>query len=297
MRPKRRLGQSFLIDARIRDLIVKAAEVGSNDLVVEIGAGTGTLTLALAEAAGGVLALEIDPGLFRILEERLKGIGGFAAIRCGEVGTWVHIGSENVILFCEDALQFDFAAYLQGRKAQVVANLPYSVATPLILRLLSLKGLFSSLLLMLQQEVAQRLLALPGGKEYGALTVACRYQADVTLVAKVPKEAFYPRPKVSSALVRLDPLPEPRLKLRDPSLFFQVVRAAFGKRRKMLRNALLQAPVVSDREALEQAFKISGIDPRRRGETLSIEEFSRLSDAISSCQRSAGSLQPLTDLG
>ncbi|MFN3477230.1 MAG: ribosomal RNA small subunit methyltransferase A, partial [Candidatus Methylomirabilales bacterium] len=135
--------------------------------------------------------------------------------------------------------------------------------------------------------VAQRLLAPPGGKEYGALTVVCRYQADVELVAKVPKEAFYPRPKVSSALVRLDPLPEPRLKLCDPSLFFRVVRAAFGKRRKMLRNALLQASIVSDREVLEQAFGISGIDPRRRGETLSLEEFGRLSDALSSRQRSA----------
>lgn len=262
IRPKKRLGQSFLIDARIRDLIVKAAEVGPEDLVVEIGAGTGTLTLALAEAAGGVLALEIDPGLFRILEEKLR-------------------GKEGVTLFCGDALQFDFAAYLGDRQAKVVANLPYSVATPLILRLLSMKGLFFSFLLMLQREVAQRLLALPGGKEYGALTVACRYQADVKLVAKVPKEAFYPRPKVSSTLVRLDPLPEPGLKLRDPSLFFQVVRAAFGKRRKMLRNALLQASIVSDREALEQAFSISGIDPRRRGETLSIEEFGRLSDALS----------------
>lgn len=264
LRPMKRLGQNFLIDPSVRNLIMRAAALKPEDQVVEIGAGTGILTEALAPCVGSLWALEIDPRLFAILKKRI-----------GE--------REGVMLLREDALRFDFPSSLRqvagGCRAKMIANLPYSMATAILLKLLPLHNLFSFLLVMVQKEVAERLLAPPGRKAYGSLTVLCRYHADVSLVAKVPREAFYPRPEVSSALIRLDLLPSPRLETADPALFFQVVRAAFAQRRKTLRNALLNA-LGEEKLILDQALTTSGIDPKRRGETLSLEEFGRLSQAL-----------------
>ncbi|MBZ0168401.1 dimethyladenosine transferase [Candidatus Methylomirabilis lanthanidiphila] len=264
--PKRGLGQSFLISTAVRDLILRTADIGSQDIVVEIGPGTGVLTEGLAERAGWLMAIERDPGLHRLLVERLG-------------------DRPRVSLICGDALEFDFARVLADmfpahQPAKLVSNLPYSVATPLILQLIPLRRHFSFLLVMVQREVAQRLLAEPGEEGYSALTLRCRYEADVTAVAQVPRTAFYPKPAVDSTLVRLDLLPEPRVTVRSPDLLFRVVRAAFGQRRKMVRNALLQAGIMAEPAALEQTMADVEIDPKRRGETLSLDEFARLADRL-----------------
>jgi len=264
--PKRGLGQSFLVSTAIRDLILRAADVGPQDVVVEIGPGTGVLTESLAERAGWLVAVERDPGLHRILVERLGNRPG-------------------VSLVCDDALKFDFARALDNmvsghQRAKLISNLPYSVATPLILQLIPLRQYFSFLLVMIQREVAQRLLAAPGEEGYSALTLRCRYEADVTAVVRVPRTAFYPRPAVDSTLVRLDLLPEPRVAVQSPDLLFRIVRAAFGQRRKMVRNALLHAGIMVDSTLLEQTLADVEIDPKRRGETLSLDEFARLADHL-----------------
>lgn len=264
--PKRGLGQSFLVSPAVRDLILRAAEVEPQDLVVEIGPGTGVLTEGLAERAGWLMAIERDPGLHRLLTDRLS-------------------DRPRVSLICDDALGFDFVSVLgemfPGHKpAKLVANLPYSVATPLILQLIPLRRCFSFLLVMVQREVAQRLLAAPGEEGYSALTIRCRYEADISSVAHVSRTAFYPRPAVDSTLVRLDLLPGPRVSAQSPDLLFRIVRAAFGQRRKMLRNALLHAGIMAEPAALERTLVDADIDPKRRGETLSLDEFARLADHL-----------------
>ncbi len=264
--PKRGLGQSFLIAPTVRDLILRAADLGPDDLVVEIGPGTGVLTEGLAERAGHLVAIERDPGLHRLLLDRFGDRPGLS-------------------LICADALVFDYESFLgemvpRHGRAKLVSNLPYSVATPLILRLIELRRYFSFLLVMLQREVAQRLLAEPGQEAYSALTLRCRYEADVTGVARVSRTAFYPQPAVDSSLVRLDLLSTPRVSVKRPDLLFRVVRAAFGQRRKTLRNALLSGGITADPAAVERALLDIGIDPRRRGETLSLDEFARLADHL-----------------
>jgi 16S rRNA (adenine1518-N6/adenine1519-N6)-dimethyltransferase len=264
--PKRGLGQSFLVSPAVRDLILRAADVGPQDLVVEIGPGTGVLTGGLAERAGRLIAIERDPGLHRLLTDRL-----------GDRPT--------VSLICGDALEFDFVDVCSKmcpvhKRAKLVSNLPYSVATPLILQLIPLRRSFSFLLVMVQREVAQRLLASPGKEGYSALTLRCRYEADVSAVAQVPRTAFYPRPAVDSTLVRLDLLPEPRVAVHSPDLLFRIVRAAFGQRRKMLRNALLHAGIMAEPADLERLLEDADIDQKRRGETLSLDEFARLADRL-----------------
>lgn len=264
--PKRGLGQSFLVSPTIRDLIFCAAEVKPDDLVVEIGPGTGVLTEGLAERAGGLIAIERDPGLHRLLTERLG-------------------DRPRVSLICADALSFDFASVLdtmlpKHKQAKLISNLPYSVATPLLLQLIPLRRCFSFLLVMVQREVAQRLLATPGAEGYSALTLRCHYEADVSVVAQVPRTAFYPRPAVDSTIVRLDLLSGPRISVQSPELLFRVVRAAFGQRRKMLRNALLHADIMTEPTAMERTLMDAGIDPKRRGETLSLDEFARLADRV-----------------
>jgi len=264
--PKRGFGQSFLIAPTVRDLIVDAAELGPDDLVVEIGPGTGVLTEALAEKAGWLVGIEQDHGLYQLLVDRFG-------------------NRPRVSLICGDALVFDVAGFLgetfpgHGR-AKLVSNLPYSVATPLILRLIPLYHCFSFLLVMVQREVARRLLAAPGEDGYSALTLRCRYEAETTVVAQVPRTAFYPRPAVDSTLVRLDLLPRPRVSVQCPDLLFRVVRAAFGQRRKTLRNALLGGGIVANSMVLERTLADVSIDPKRRGETLDLTEFARLADHL-----------------
>ncbi len=263
LRPKKRLGQSFLVDRTILEKILKEGELQQQDRVLEIGAGVGTLTHALAERCGLVVAVEIDPGLFRILQHVLK-------------------RRTQVTLVQGDALDLDFQPLL-GEEGpwKVIANLPYSIATPLIARLLTLSHHFSFFLIMVQDEVAERLMASPGTKAYGSLTVLVQYYADVRVAARVSRTAFYPRPRVDSALLKLEVLPRPRVSPRDPALFFRLVRAAFAHRRKTLKNALAQSEWMPlERQEIHAILERAGIDPGRRGETLSLQEFQVVADRL-----------------
>ena len=262
LRPQKRLGQNFLIDRHWLEAIVQAAELDRQDQVVEIGPGLGLLTRALCGIAGSVVAIELDPYLFRLLGKELHGF-------------------TNLSLVQADILTFDFSAWAKERglrgKAKMVANLPYYISTPLLFRLLQYRYLFSSMVLMVQKEVGERLLAHPGTKQYGALSIALQLYAEVEWVATVPKEAFYPKPQVDSAILRLLVRPTPRVEIEDEALFRILVRAAFSQRRKMLGNALpSQVASGLSREVWDRAFADADISPRRRGESLCIEEFARL---------------------
>lgn len=263
LRPKRRLGQSFLIDRTILHKILAAGNLQEGDRVLEIGAGVGTLTQALAERCARVLAVEIDPGLFSILQEVLG-------------------DRPHVTLVHGDALHLDFEHLLgDAGRWKVIANLPYSIATSLITRLLALSPRFSLLLLMMQEEVGERLMASPGKKTYGSLTVLTQYHADVRVAVRVPPSAFYPRPRVDSVVVRLEPLATPRVAPRDVALFFRVVRAAFAHRRKTLTNALMHSEWLPlGRQELQAVLARARIDSSRRGETLSVQEFQILADEL-----------------
>jgi len=265
LRPRRRRGQNFLVDPEVRDRIVAAAGLGPEHLVVEIGPGTGILTDALLRIGASVLAVELDRDLVRLLSERWGGNPRFA-IRSA------------------DALEFDFAQALQDDprrgRARVVANIPYYITTPLILRLVRQRELFEVLLLTVQREVAERLTAAPGKKSYGALTLACQYWASVRAVDAIPRTAFHPVPEVDSTLVRFDLLDAPRVQVAEPAQLFAVIRAAFAVRRKTLRNALCRAGWPA--RDVERALECVGVAAMRRGETLTLDEFARLSEALPS---------------
>jgi 16S rRNA (adenine1518-N6/adenine1519-N6)-dimethyltransferase len=261
--PRKARGQHFLIDPRVRDAIVRAAEVAPGSTVLEVGPGTGILTEALLRAGAQVLAVEVDRGLAGLLQQTLGGHPGFT-------------------LWVEDALRLDFAARLRHHPARgairVVANIPYYITSPLILHLLAQPGLFRLLALTIQREVAERLTAGPGEKAYGALTLACQYRAEVRTALDIPRGAFYPVPEVESRLVRLDVRPAPRVPAPSAERLFAVVRAGFGQRRKTLRNALRGAGWAAER--VEAALAAAGIAGSRRAETLSLEEFARVAAAL-----------------
>lgn len=253
IRPRRRWGQNFLIDPVIADRIVAAAGV-SGRTVLEIGPGLGALSDRLAEQARGLVLVEIDPAMAARLRER------FAT-------------RSHVRVVEGDAVKIDFGSYLPtGERAVVVANLPYSVASQILLRLFEERKRFSEAVLMLQREVAVRLTATPGSRDYGILSIWTALYAEPRLLFHVPARAFHPRPKVESSVLRLGIREDPRVVLRDEQGFRRIVRASFGQRRKTLRNALSGL-------AMGNAFERAGIDSRRRGETLSLEEFARLANA------------------
>jgi 16S rRNA (adenine1518-N6/adenine1519-N6)-dimethyltransferase len=258
--PQRLRGQHFLVDAHVRDRIVGAAGLDAGWQVVEIGPGTGSLTEALLQTGAPVLAVEVDRGLAALLAERLASRPGLR-------------------LETADALRFDFAPPLsaQSRPVRIVSNIPYHITSPLILRLLGYGRLFDALFLTVQKEVALRMTAAPGQKSYGAFTLACQYRAAVQALFPIPRTAFFPVPEVESMLVRLDPRTEPPVAVADPNRLFAAVRAAFGTRRKTLRNALAHRWPAA---AVDSALGMAGLDGRRRGETLSLAEFARLADAL-----------------
>lgn len=262
IRPRRRFGQHFLISRRVLDRLLDAAAVRSTDGVLEIGAGIGTLTRALAEAAGAVVAVELDRDLLPALRDA--------------VAAYPHV---RVVQ--GDAMALDpslLASLPHPRKA--VSNLPYSIASPLIVTLLERPVGLTRMVFTVQREVADRLTAPPGGRDYGALSVAVQYRAEARVVTRVPKTAFYPPPDVESSVVRLDVRPRPAVAVADEAMFFRVVRAAFSQRRKTLRNALAGGLSLPP-EAVAAAAWASGIDPARRGETLALEEFAALTARLS----------------
>lgn len=254
------LGQNFLIDDSVLTDIVEGAEVNSEDLVIEIGPGVGSLTAKLLCKAKRVVSIELDNDLIPILETEL-----------GE--------EPNFTLIHNDALKVDFNEIIGEEKSvKLVANLPYYVTTPIISRLLKEDYKFKSLTIMIQKEVAERIDAEPNCKEYGALSLMVQYYCNTKIIRRVAPSCFIPRPKVDSIVIRLDKLTQPRVNVKDEKLMFDIIRNSFNMRRKTLWNGVkfLGLP----KESLESAFEKAGIDPKRRGETLTLEEFARLSDEI-----------------
>jgi 16S rRNA (adenine1518-N6/adenine1519-N6)-dimethyltransferase len=261
--PKRALGQHFLIDKGIAEKIVRMAELRTDDLVVEIGPGMGVLTFIMLPLVKKVIAVELDQGMTDYLKVKGNGMDSLTVIR-------------------QDALGFDFARKAEeaGKRLKVVANLPYNISTPLIFRLLENWEALSHLTLMLQREVAERIIASPGGKSYGPLAIFTHLYTSPKITMRVPPEAFYPRPKVESAVVRFEILERPRVAIDDEGFFKKVVKAAFAQRRKTLLNALRGALLPLSKEQIEMALLSVGIAPRRRAEMLDLAEFQRLAEAL-----------------
>lgn len=263
---QKKFGQNFLIDCHVLDKIIAAAEITSEDFVVEIGPGIGTMTQYLACAAREVCAVEIDRSLIPILQDTL---GGY----------------DNVTVINEDILKVDLAALAreknQGRPIKVVANLPYYITTPIIMGLFEKHVPVSSITVMVQKEVAMRMQTGPGSKDYGALSLAVQYYAQPYLVANVPPNCFMPRPKVGSAVIRLTLHREPPVQVKDEELMFRLIRASFNQRRKTLLNGLRgDAQLDFTKEEIEAAIDSCGFAPAVRGESLRLEDFARLSDAL-----------------
>ncbi len=259
LKASHRLGQNFLIAPAVVEGILSAAEIQPGDRVLEIGPGIGTLTQALAEAGAWVTAVELDKKLPAVLAETLK-------------------GCDNVTIVSGDILKVDIEGLMGGEPFKVVANIPYYITTPILLALLEKKLNISLIVTMVQKEVAERMTAPPGGKDYGALSVAVQYYTEPDIVLTVPPKSFYPAPEVDSVVIRCRRRAEPPVECRDEKMFFRVARASFGQRRKTLINALKGAGFLQ--EDIDRAVSRAGIDPGRRGETLSLEEFARLADGF-----------------
>jgi 16S rRNA (adenine1518-N6/adenine1519-N6)-dimethyltransferase len=278
-RRRKRLGQHFLRHPGAVRRIVEAAELSPTDTVVEVGAGTGILTAALAAAAGRVLAIEVDEGLIPKLEARLEAAGV----------------AGRVEVVREDILRFDWAgAAAQYGPLKVVGNLPYSISTPVMFRLLEHRRLIPLAVLMFQREVAYRIAAAPGGKDYGILSVLIQQAAVARRVMDLEAKHFQPPPKVRSAVLKIAFPAEPPWPVKDEAVFTRVVKAAFGQRRKTLHNALRALGLPG--EALEAAMGRAGIDPRLRAEQLSLADFTRLADSVGEAAgTSVGTSVPLTE--
>jgi 16S rRNA (adenine1518-N6/adenine1519-N6)-dimethyltransferase len=260
LRPRKRWGQHFLCDPAVARRIVETAELGPRSVVLEIGPGLGALTDELAGRAGRLHLVEIDPGLVARLRER-------------------HGANARVQIVEGDVLSLPLGEIVTEPEVTVVANLPYNIATPVLFRLLDLRARFPRAVVMLQREMALRLAARPGSHDYGVTSVLVQAFGVVRIAFRVSRRSFMPRPEVDSAVVDIRWSPEPRVDLGDAERFRAVVRAAFGQRRKMLRNAL--AALISGRgHGGETVFARAGIAPTARAETLDLADFGRLARAL-----------------
>ena len=255
------LGQNFLIDDNIVDKIVAGAGIGPSDKIIEVGPGIGTLTREMASRAGALMAVEIDKNLIPILTDTL---GDY----------------ENVKIVNEDIIKADIRGLidenLDGGPIKLVANLPYYITTPIIMRFLEEDINVTDIVVMVQKEVAERMNAQPGGKDFGALSVAVQFYCDTEIVAKVPRHLFVPQPNVDSIVIALRVRPERKYRVDNEDLFF---KAAFGQRRKTLLNSIASMGNLT-KDMVKEALEEAGIDPKRRGETLSLDEFANLSNVI-----------------
>ncbi len=257
----RRLGQNFLISPGVVRAVVEAAEIGNGDRVLEIGPGIGTLTQGLLEAGAEVKAVELDKKLPAVLAETLRGY-------------------EDLKVVQGDILKTDIPMLMGDQPFKVAANLPYYITTPILLSLLEQSLPITHIVTMVQKEVAERMTASPGGKDYGALSVAVQYHTDPEIVLDVPPSCFFPAPEVDSAVIACAVRKTPAVAVQDEKLFFRVVKASFGQRRKTLSNAL--KPLGFSKEQIEGALLSAGIDSTRRGETLSLAEFAAIANKLMS---------------
>jgi 16S rRNA (adenine1518-N6/adenine1519-N6)-dimethyltransferase len=256
--PSKALGQNFITDRRAIGRIVEIARISKQDEVLEIGPGLGALTFALAKKAGRVIAIEKDNKLAAWIKERTD-------------------GHDNVEIISGDALETDFRSYYRGKKMKVVANLPYSVSSPILIKLLNDLDIFSLFVIMLQREVGERISSAPGGKQYGSISVLLQTYLDIKPEFRVPPAAFWPKPKVDSLVLKMVPLPAPMMPIKQRAVYEKVVRASFSSRRKMLGNSL---KTILPRECVDVALDAAGIDRTRRAETLTIEEFVTLAKEV-----------------
>lgn len=268
---QKKFGQNFLIDTHVLDKIIASAEITKNDMVLEIGPGIGTMTQYLACAAGKVVAVEIDKTLIPILEDTLSEY-------------------DNVQIINQDVLKVNLAKLAEeengGKPIKVVANLPYYITTPIIMGLFENHVPLKSITVMVQKEVADRMQVGPGTKDYGALSLAVQYYAKPYIVANVPPNCFMPRPKVGSAVIRLERYEEPPVQVTDEKLMFRIIRASFNQRRKTLVNGLKNSPEIQfSKEEIEAAIETLGKGASVRGEALTLEEFARLSNILSSAEQ------------
>ena len=266
IRFQKKFGQNFLIDPHVLAKITAAADLHPDEAVIEVGPGIGTLTQELAEGAGKVLAIEIDRHLVEVLEKTLASYPNVTII------------SRDVLEVSADEMREMTAPFGQ---VKMVANLPYNITSPLVMKILEEAPFVSQMVLMVQEEVARRMQAAPGTKEYGSLSVAVQYYAEPEIAAFVPLNCFYPRPKVGSCVISLRRRSEPGAEVKDETLLFSVVRAAFNQRRKTLLNSLSNG--LADRFTKEQigkALVAAGVDPAQRGETLGLNSFAMIANSL-----------------
>lgn len=263
---QKKFGQNFLIDTHVLDKIITAANITKEDTILEIGPGIGSMTQYLCEKAGKVISVEIDKMLIPILQENL-------------------INYDNFILINDDFLKLDIKQLLKEHncnKVKVVANLPYYITTPIIMSLFENNIPIESITIMVQKEVAQRMQASPGSKDYGALSLAIQYYSTTEIIANVPPNCFMPRPNVGSAVIKLTLRDNEPYPLEDKNLMFKLVRAAFNQRRKTLVNSIKNAANLdTTKEAISSALEEMNLSPSVRGEALSLEEFCILSNILS----------------
>lgn len=263
----KKFGQNFLIDTHVLEKIIRAAKITKEDYVLEIGPGIGTMTQYLCEAAKGVIAVEIDHNLIPILEDTLSAY-------------------DNVTVLHQDILKVDINRLVEercgGRPIRVVANLPYYITTPIIMGLFESHVPLESITVMVQKEVAVRMQAGPGTKDYGALSLAVQFYAEPYIVANVPPNCFMPRPSVGSAVIRLTRHGKPPVSVKDEALMFALVRASFNQRRKTLVNGLTNSPEIPfSKEEILRAVEQLGMGMTVRGEALTLRQFAQLSDLLS----------------
>ena len=260
----KRLGQNFLIDDNTIESIVEIAKTNKEDLVIEIGPGLGTLTSKLLENAGKVIAIELDEKMIKILEDRFKFYNNF-------------------ILLNEDVLKVDLQKLINQNKGElknvkIIANLPYYITTPIIMKLLENKLDIESITVMVQKEVADRITATPGDKLSGAITYSVDYYAEATSEIFVDKNSFIPAPEVDSEVIKLKIRKEPKVKVKDEKLFFDIIKASFMQRRKTLLNGLMNSKLFNSKEEILEIFSKMNLDPQIRGEKLTIEQFAELTN-------------------
>ena len=264
------LGQNFVTDPAVTEGIIEAAGAGPKDLVIEIGPGLGVITSKAAANCGRLVAIEIDKKLLPILAETVG---------------W----QPNVKILNEDILQADLAKIVeeertlpdgsQAENVRLIGNLPYYITTPILNRLMALPGLFTSLTVMVQKEVAEKMMASPGAKNYGPLSIHVQYFCEIEYIMDVPKEVFLPQPKVDSSVLTLHVRKGPAVQAADEALFFETVKAGFSQRRKTLSNSLTGVRG-KDRDTVVKALEDAGIDPKRRAETLSLQEFADVANRL-----------------
>ncbi len=260
---KKNFGQNFLVDERVLDKIISAANITKDDLIIEVGPGIGTLTQAMAKKAGKVISVEIDKTLVPILGELLSDY-------------------DNIEIINEDILKVDILEIIKkhpNMNVKMVANLPYNITTPIIMGILEKHIPMDSLTVMIQKEVAYRMNATPSTKDYGSLSLVTQYYCEPYLVANVPQNCFMPRPNVDSAVIRLDILKEPNVKVKNEAFMFEFIKAGFSQRRKTLVNCIFNSGIVKmSKEEIGSVLVELGYDERVRGESLNLEDYAKLSD-------------------